>query len=105
MSALIFAIVFFSGHAVGVAGKDQCKEAIAAGTGFAIPPRVFRGKQEVVACTVYYQHPELPPHQQCLYAAPDKSACSVLFDMPGEKQFRVLAIDCNDGTPLKEQKL
>jgi hypothetical protein len=102
---VLAAIVFLSGQAAGAAGKAECKEAIDGRTGFAVPPPVFRKDQNLLMCVQMYQHETLPPHMKCIYAKEDGSACSLLLDLPGEKQWRVLAVDCASGEPISEKKL
>lgn len=106
---LLFAsIIFFSGQAVGSAGKALCKEAVAASTGWAIPPKTIRGDQMLLLCVQDYQGQQDGSgvaSQRCFYANEAGTGCSVMLDLPGEDQWRGLAVDCLTGKPIKEQKL
>lgn len=100
---VLASIVFLSGQASGLAGKAECKATVDGRTGFAVPPPSIRGDQLLVACFQFFQ--ESPPYMKCVYSNEEQTACTVLFDLPGEKMFRGTGINCQTGEPLKESKL
>lgn len=97
-------LIAAAGHAAGVAqvaNQSICKESTQVVTGWAIPPPSIRGNQMLLMCQQDYNRAV----GFCVFADEERKNCTVLVDRPGSNQWEAMAVDCESGKPIGEQKL
>lgn len=92
-----------SAYAAGEAKGGTCKEAVQAGTPWAIPPLNAPGKvgQAIQWCRIDFT----TGVQVCMYSNAEGTACTGLVDVPKNPKWLELSIDCKSGEPVDEQRL